>query len=538
MNKETFKRALKWTFWTMLIAWNLFWVYVMLDKRDITKQQAQPTPAAQMMASQSQDTMPIKAKPHTSFETELASYNLTNDTLTKIVLKKYMQNSKEHIVLNNTGRINWAGNTETPNENTVWNITQDEQGITMQWQNREDITFVQRWIFGDNYDVVVQAEVINNSKRTVKITPTFCMQKDEFEKHQSFIFSGITIGIGKEMHNIAPAKVVRKNLNTIESAKGFTAFNEKYWLTTATSTTMDTINTDHKDGKNFQLSLANKEMQIAEGNANSSSFTLYAGPKDVHALQKFSRKSQISNIENTIDYGWLFFLTKPVSYMLKYFIELLGSVGLALVVLVILLKLVSWPFTTSSHIAMKKMQDLNPTINEIKTRLKGTPELMNKEIFALYKKHKINPISGCLPSVLQMLMIFPLYKVLSFSIDLHMAPFPWWISDLSSPDPTSIINLFGFLPFAAPSFLHIGAWPILMGLTMFWQQLISAVPMPGTDNEAQKITKYGMPILFTWMMAGLPAGVAIYLTLTYLLTIFQIMWVNYSNKKKQKHIKA
>lgn len=119
-----------------------------------------------------------------------------------------------------------------------------------------------------------------------------------------------------------------------------------------------------------------------------------------------------------------------------------------------------------------------------------------------------------------------------------MAPFPWWISDLSSPDPTSIINLFGFLPFAAPSFLHIGAWPILMGLTMFWQQLISAVPMPGTDNEAQKITKYGMPILFTWMMAGLPAGVAIYLTLTYLLTIFQIMWVNYSNKKKQKHIKA
>jgi YidC/Oxa1 family membrane protein insertase len=244
-------------------------------------------------------------------------------------------------------------------------------------------------------------------------------------------------------------------------------------------------------------------------------------------LQKFGHAIGMPNIEHTIDYGWLFFLTKPLHYIFNFLVKQFSSIILALIIISIILKLITWPLTSSSHITMQRMHILSPEIKEIRQRFKDNPQLMNSEIFALYKRQKINPMSSFLPAILQMLMLFPLYKVLSFSIELYQVSFPFWISDLSSKDPTSILNLFGILPFQAPDFFQVGAWPVLMGLTMIIQQMLSSIP----ESHEQKMMQYIMPIFFTWIMSALPSGVVIYWTLMNVLTILQILYLNIRLKK-------
>jgi|GEM_PF-3115887 len=557
---KKWQKIVKWTFWGVFLTWNAVLLFIILGKKDQPKTAAPKEDQQSLVAcknSVESAKMADFTKPNkeiTTLETAQSKYEFSEAKLQKVVLKNYKadqktdekltilgQNSGLHESISDSSKteqngeflqIQWSGNTQTPDENTKWAKQTTNSKTTFFWTNSEKITFIQTWEIDQNYGVKIDLTILNRSGRTINVTPTMEMRKNEFEKHQSFIFSGISIYSDKKLHNLAPESSNNRQLSTQNDS--WAAFNEKYWLIACTKPEFATVsyekNNNLKSGSNVILYKSN-EISINNGDQKNTKFNLYIGPKEVKNLRQFSQNYQIPNIENAIDYGWLFFLTKPVNYILNLLIDKVASIALALIILTVLLKLLTWHLTSKSHITMNKINQLTPAINELKHRLKDNPQLMNQEIFALYKKNHVNPLSGCLPSILQMLLLFPLYKVLSFSIDMRFASFPGWISDLSSCDPTSWINLFGLLPFSAPDFLHIGAWPVLMGISMIFQQKLTTSTAAQTPD--QKFMLYGMPIFFTWMMANLATGVVVYWTLTNVLTIAQIAWITRSERKQK-----
>lgn len=545
---EQMKKTSKKLFWGVFILWNAFILYVVSGKKELPQAQIKNVNQTVLVQNNNAPIKPMhmaKQEVKTVFETENAIYSFDNEKLTCVHLQKYHTKSDRKtnvpIIEKEPVKVEWLG--EQPDINANWKITKNNDGIAMQHTNSNKVTFIQNWYFDKNakYAIAVETKVINESKKDIQTQAIITMKKKEFEQQQSFVFSGVSLYGNGKLKNINPKSFTAYST---ASDKGWAAFNEKYWLVAAASnnsqnilTNKTTVVSDYNmeahdvASKNvYSIKVVNKAQQVGIKSSVSDKFDLYLGPKSLNELKEFGQIIGMKNIESSIDYGWLFFLTKPVNYMLHTLINKLASIVWALIILTVLLKLLSWPFTRSSHVAMQKLQQINPEIAQIKERLKGNPELMNREIFALYKKYKINPISGCLPSVLQMLFLFPLYKVLSVSIDLRCASFPFWIKDLSAPDPTSILNLFGLLPFKAPDILSIGAWPVLMGITMFAQQMISGTP---STNKEGKMLQYMLPVFFTWIMASVASGVVIYWTLTNVLTVAQLLWINYSESKKK-----
>ncbi len=541
MDKNKAKKITRSIIWGVFIVWNAALLFVVSKKQDpaTIQQQKSQTEQVSQKPSETDSNLPqqslIKAPVSSEFETSVARYNFHDAKLSITQLKNYKQNligdEKFQVINENDSiEIKWIGNTILPDANTPWKKTITENGIQFSWVNTENVMFIQKWKFDQNYGIKLFVEVINNSKKLITVIPSLHMKKKEFEKQQSFIFSGISLFAQNKLKNYKSTAI--KPMQFSGSHNSWASFNEKYWLVAFNCENFSTIAIEKDD--HFKISSNAKELEIAPQTQSHVNFNMFVGPKEANALKQFGDTNNLHNIENTIDYGWLFFLTKPVNYILKKLIEIFASIFWALIIITLLLKMITWPFTRSSHIAIKRIHQLNPAISDIKHRLKDNPELMNKEIFSLYKKYKINPVSGCLPSVLQMIFLFPLYKVLSFSIYLRYASFPGWIKDLSAADPTSWINLFGMLPFSAPEFLHIGAWPILMGISMFVQQKLST-STPATTSD-QKMMQFGLPVLFTWMMSNLSTGVVIYWTMTNTLTIAQILWIEYSEDKKSKKL--
>jgi YidC/Oxa1 family membrane protein insertase len=237
----------------------------------------------------------------------------------------------------------------------------------------------------------------------------------------------------------------------------------------------------------------------------------------VRLFDRYTDTLSLPHFDRAIDFGWFYFLTKPFLYLMDYLGEWLGNYGLAILALTVLLKAVTYPLSAKSYIAMAKMKDLQPEIKKIQDKYKDDQQRMAAETMALYKREKTNPMSGCLPIFIQIPIFFALYKVLSVNIELRQADFYGWIHDLSMPDPTSVWNLFGLISFQ-PDFLPaLGVWPILMGISMYVQQILS--PQPPDKNQA-RIFKF-MPILFTFMMAQVASGLVIYWTLGNILGLLQ-----------------
>jgi YidC/Oxa1 family membrane protein insertase len=271
----------------------------------------------------------------------------------------------------------------------------------------------------------------------------------------------------------------------------------------------------------YQVDLTWGAVTIAPNATGENLQRIFAGAKQLGLLDDYATALGITQFDLSIDFGWFWFLTRPFSVALTWLGHLFGNFGVAILVFTVLVKAVFFPLANKSYHAMSKMKALQPKMQLLQERYKDDRQRLQQEMMALYKAEKVNPVSGCLPIIIQIPVFFALYKVLFVTIEMRHAPFFGWIQDLSAPEPTSFINLFGVLPFEAPYlFAHVGVWPIIMGITMYLQQKLN--PQPPDPIQAKVFL--ALPFIFTFMLAAFPVGLVIYWAWNNALSILQ-QWV-------------
>jgi YidC/Oxa1 family membrane protein insertase len=306
---------------------------------------------------------------------------------------------------------------------------------------------------------------------------------------------------------------------------GWIGITDKYWLAAVIPDQNDPVEARfvHQRSDNidiYQTDFTGGAVAIGPGETVESTSRIFAGAKRAQLLDHYAQTYNIAHFDRAIDFGWFYFLTKPLFYFLIYIQRYVGNFGIAILVLTVVIKLLFFPLANKSYKAMSQMRRLQPEMLKLRERFGDDKMRLNQEMMALYKREKVSPASGCLPMLIQIPVFFALYKVLFVTIEMRHAPFFGWINDLSAPDPTSIFNLFGLIPVDLPQFLIIGAWPLIMGVTMYLQQKLN--PQPPDPMQAKIFMM--LPVIFTFMLAQFPAGLVIYWTWNNVLSIIQ-QWV-------------
>ena len=306
---------------------------------------------------------------------------------------------------------------------------------------------------------------------------------------------------------------------------GWAGFTDKYWLEAVIPGQTEAATTTYRyvaggDGA-YQADTVSATAQVVPPHGDAATVArAFVGAKEVRLLNRYQDQEGVSHFSYAIDWGWFWFLTKPIFYALDWLNAALGNFGLAIMVFTIFVKALFFPLANHSYRSMSKMKLLGPKMQALREQYKDDPAKLQQQTMALYKDEGVNPASGCLPMVVQIPVFFSLYKVIFINIEMRHAPFFGWIHDLSAIDPTNVFNLFGLIPFDPTTispFLHLGIWPLIMGVTMWGQQKLNPPP---PDPTQAKLFQF-MPIIFTFMLARFPAGLVIYWTWNNLLTIGQ-----------------
>ena len=312
------------------------------------------------------------------------------------------------------------------------------------------------------------------------------------------------------------------NLIMPEKSKGgWIGITDKYWLTAIIPNQKVEVQPRFagfgKNLDNYQADFTGTTVNVPAGNSQETVTKFFAGAKEVNLVVNYRDKLKISRFDLAIDWGWFEWLTKPLFFALDYFNNILGNMGLSILLLTVIIKLIFFPLANTSYKAMAKMKALQPEMLKIRERFGEDRAKMNQEMMALYKREKANPASGCLPILPQIPVFFALYKVVYVTIELRHAPFFGWIKDLSAADPLTFVNLFGLINWTPPEYLVIGVWPIIMGATMYFQQKLNPPP---PDPTQAKIFMF-LPFIFTIMLARFPSGLVIYWAWNNALSILQ-----------------
>jgi YidC/Oxa1 family membrane protein insertase len=310
-----------------------------------------------------------------------------------------------------------------------------------------------------------------------------------------------------------------------DASSGFVGLTDKYWATALipdqTAKYEGRFSTSTANQKVYQADLLGASVAIAAGGSATSTVRLFAGAKEVATVDGYQSQLQIAKFDRLIDWGWFYFLTKPLFKVMEWIYHVVGNFGVAILLVTVLIKLIFFPLANKSYASMAKMKAVQPEMLAIRERFGDDKMKQQQAMMELYKKEKINPLAGCWPVLIQIPVFFALYKVLFVTIEMRHAPFFGWIKDLASPDPTSLFNLFGLLPFEVPAFLLIGVWPIIMGITMFVQMKLNPEPADPT----QKIIFTWMPLFFTFLLASFPAGLVIYWSWNNFLSVLQQAYI-------------
>ncbi len=424
-----------------------------------------------------------------------------------------------------------------PGPDTMWTPSSSSfavgEAVTFSWISPQDIVFKMVMSLDDKYMLNIRQEIVNNSSNTLSVQLYGLMYKTfNFEQNRmSVIHEGATGVFQDELKELSYKDI--KDKKKVENKLGnisWLGITDKYWMVMfvpdQSFNYLSNTSFAIRNGLDrYQVDFISPLQVVNSGDSFSVSHRLFAGAKELPVLDEYEEKLNIKLFDRTIDFGWFYIITKPLLYVLHFFYSIVENFGISIMIVTVLVKLLMFSLANKSYKSMKVMKELQPQIERIKTNCGDDKMRLNQEVMALYKSHKVNPLSGCLPMFIQIPVFFSLYKVLNVSIEMRHAPFFGWIKDLSVADPTNLFNLFGLLPFNPPSFLHIGIWPLLMGLTMYLQQKMSP---PASDPVQAQMMKM-MPLIFLFMFGNFPAGLLIYWTWNNILSIAQQAYINKSN---------
>jgi YidC/Oxa1 family membrane protein insertase len=423
---------------------------------------------------------------------------------------------------------------KVPGPQTRWTETGGQltptNPVTLTWDNGQGLLFTRTIGVDSNYMFTVRDAVRNNGTDPVKLLPYGLISRTGTPHVAGYyiLHEGLIGYLGGSLQEVKYSSLNPGIPIDYTSNGGWLGFTDKYWLTSLIPPQSEAVkarftHTIDAGVDRYQTDYLGPEVTVAPDGTAESSARFFAGAKEVNLLDAY-KDSGIPLFDRAIDFGWFYFLTKPIFLILQFFYEIIGNFGLAILLLTLCVKLLFFPLANKSYNAMSKMKLLQPEIQKLRERFPDDKARQQQEMMALYKRVGANPLAGCLPIVIQIPVFFALYKVLFVTIEMRHAPFFGWIHDLSAPDPTSFANLFGLLPFTPPvnlpivgSILMIGAWPLVMGLTMFLQQKLN--PQPVDPVQARMFML--LPIVFTFMLAGFPAGLVIYWAWNNLLSIGQ-----------------
>ncbi|MEE8332515.1 MAG: membrane protein insertase YidC, partial [Alphaproteobacteria bacterium] len=465
------------------------------------------------------------------------------DDLTMLDYRETVKpNSPQITLLSPTGmeqpyfsQFGWVGanqNIRLPDAGTVWTANQTMLGIntpvTLRWDNGAGLRFKRTVSIDENYMFSITQTVTNSGASPVTLYPYGLISRTGVPDTLGFyiLHEGLLGVFNGQLKEVDYDDLDETGQIAQKTTGGWIGITDKYWLVALVPDQKAAMQThfrhtlDNNKINKYQADYLGGAYVIAPGGAATVDNRLFAGAKEVPLLDAYEENLGIARFDLAVDFGWFYFLTKPIFYALVYFYGVLGNYGLAILLLTVLIKLIFFPLANKSYVSMSAMKKLQPKMVTLRERYKDDKAKQNEAMMKLYRDEKVNPASGCLPIVVQIPVFFALYKVLFVSIEMRHTPFYGWIQDLSARDPTTLFNLFGLIPWSPPDFLMIGVWPVIMGVTMFLQQKLNPAP---ADPMQAKIFMF-LPFVFTIMLATFPAGLVIYWTWNNLLSITQ-QWV-------------
>ncbi len=425
-----------------------------------------------------------------------------------------------------------------PNAQTLWKAqgsgTLTAGGsVVLTYDNGQGLLFKRTIEVDENYLFTITQSVTNNTGGTVSLYPYALISRHGLPKVEGFyiLHEGLLGVLGEEgLQELDYEDILEEKSKTFRGQQGWLGFTDKYWaaaLIPKQSAAYEAHFSGRGEGKNarFQTDYLLNAVAIPAGSTQEVRGHLFAGAKKVDIIDHYGEKYSIKQLDLLIDWGWFPFITKPMFMALHFFFGLFGNFGVAILLVTVLVKILFFPLANKSYESMSKMKKLQPEMQKIRERYADDKMKQQQETMALYQKSGANPLSGCLPVIIQIPVFFALYKVLFVTLEMRHAPFFGWIHDLSAPDPTSLFNLFGLLPFGLPEWASIGVWPVLMGVTMWVQMKLN--PQQGDPTQAMIFN--WMPVLFTFMLASFPAGLVIYWAWNNFLSVLQQWYIMNKN---------
>ena len=416
---------------------------------------------------------------------------------------------------------------ELPNTKTVWTVKgnkrlSDVNPVVLEWDNNSGLIFRKKIELDDKFLFRVTQEIQNKSKQTVELYPYAQITRNENPDVTDFyILHEGFIGVFDEELKEDSYKDIEERKKEYTAEDGWIGITDKYWLTALVPEKNQSFKGEFLFKNGFKANyIQNKPVIIKPSSSNSSETRIFIAAKEVKVIDGYAESENINKFDLTIDWGWFYFFTKPLFFIMNYLFELTKNFGIAILLVTAAVRLLFFPLANYSFRSMAKMKILQPELLRLKELHKDDKVKLQQEMMSLYKREKVNPLSGCLPILIQIPFFFAIYKMLFISLEMRHQPFFGWIKDLSAQDPTSIFNLFGLIPWDPPSFLIIGAWPILMGATMYLQQKLNPTP---PDPVQAKIFMF-FPLFLTIILAPFPSGLVVYWTINNILTIAQ-QWV-------------
>jgi len=423
-----------------------------------------------------------------------------------------------------SGFVSTNKNIDIPDASTVWEVSGNNKltnnnPVKLTWSNTQGITFEKHISLDDQFLFTVKEKIINSSDKSYNFYSYGQIIRNEIPEISGFyiLHEGFLSVLDDELIEEDYDDIQDKKFTQI-AQEGFVAISDKFWVTSVIPPKGKEFKTTFDYKNKFRANyISTKGIEVKANSSIEEKIQIIVAAKRVNVIDGYAENLDINKFDLAIDWGFMYFITKPLFFVLDYFFKLLGNYGLAIIAVTICIRLAFFPLANFSFKSMGKMKLLAPEMARLKELHKDDKMKLQQAMMALYKKEKVNPMSGCLPILVQIPVFFALYKVLFVTIEMRHMPFYGWIHDLSDRDPTSLFNVFGLIPWDPPSFLLIGAWPIIMGITMWIQQKLNPTP---PDPIQAKIFMF-FPIFLTVILAPFPAGLVIYWSFNNIFTMIQ-----------------